>query len=140
MTARIAPARPVDSGEWDGRLRNARDFRRDAEELIALRDDDDNANGVITLIVNAAIAYADALTGKYGGFVNQQDHRAVSAGLARALGQRADKTQLKRLGTILGHKDASSYGPRRSPRQKAQDLLEQLDRFASWVEEEMERR
>jgi hypothetical protein len=136
---KTSPAKPVDSGDWSGRLRNARDFKRDAEELIALRDDDDNANGVITLIVNAAIAYADALTGKYGGFVNQQDHRAVGTGLTRALGQRADKTQLKRLGTILGQKDASSYGPRRTPKQKAQDLLEQLDRFASWVEEEMAR-
>jgi hypothetical protein len=136
---RAAPSKPVDAGDWDGRLRNARDFKRDAEELIALRDDDDNANGVITLIVNAAIAYADALTGKYGRFVNQQDHKTVSTGLTRALGQRADKGQLKPLGTILGQKDASSYGPRRTPRQKAQDLLEQLERFASWVEEEMAR-
>jgi hypothetical protein len=134
------PSRPVEPADADGRLRNARDFKRDAEVLIALRDDDDNANGVITLIVNAAIAYADALTGKYGGFVNQQDHRTVSAGLIRALGQRADKSQLKRLSTIIGQKDASAYGPRRTPRRKAQDLLEQLERFASWVEEEMERR
>jgi hypothetical protein len=134
------PSRPVEPGDAGGRLRNARDFKRDAEELIALRDDDDNANGVITLIVNAAIAYADALTGKYVGFVNQQDHKTVTTGLIRALGQRADKSQLKRLSTILGQKDASSYGPRRSPRQKAQDLLDQLDRFAFWVEEEMERR
>ncbi len=134
------PGRPVDTGEWEGRLRNARDFKRDAEELIDLRADDENANGVITLIVNAAIAYADALTGKYGSFVNQQDHKAVSTGLTRALGLRADKAQLKRLGTIVGQKDASSCGPRRTPKQKAQDLLEQLDRFAAWAEEEMERR
>lgn len=133
------PSRAVEPGDADGRLRNARDFKRDAEELIALRDDDDNANGVITLIVNAAIAYADALTGKYGGFVNQQDHRTVSTGLIKALGQRADKSQLKRLSTIIGQKDASSYGPRRTPRQKAHNLLEQLERFANWVEEEMER-
>jgi hypothetical protein len=137
---KAGPSKSVDEGEPDGRLRNARDFRRDAEELIALREDGDNANGVITFIVNAAIAYADALTGKYGGFVNQQDHKNVSTGLTRALGQRAEKGQLKRLAAILGHKDASSYGPRRSPRQKAQDLLEQLDKFAAWVEMEMSRR
>jgi len=137
--AKVTPSRPATSGEWDGRLRNARDFKRDAEELLELREDDDNANGVITLIVNAAVAYADALTGRYGGFVNQQDHKNVSTTLSRALGHRADKTQLKRLATIIGHKDASSYGPRRTPRQKAQDLLEQLERFASWVEQEMGR-
>lgn len=137
---KVPPSRPVESREADGRLRNARDFKRDAEELLALRDDDDNANGVITLIVNAAIAYADALTSKYGGFVNQQDHKTVSAGLIKALGQRADRSQLKRLAAIIGQKDASAYGPRRTPRQKARDLLEQLERFAGWVEEEMERR
>jgi hypothetical protein len=138
--ARITPAKPVEQGDWEGRLRNARDFKRDAEDLIALRDDDENANGVITLVVNAAIAYADGLTGKFGGFFNQQDHRAVGAAVVRALAQRADKAQVQRLSAILGHKDASSYGPRRTPRAKARDLLEQLERFSVWAEEEMRRR
>lgn len=77
-------------------------------------EDDENTNGVITLIVNAAIAYADALTGKYGGFFNQQDHKTVRPAVERALGRRADPTQLKRLSAIIGQKDPSSYGARRS--------------------------
>lgn len=120
-----------------GRLRNARDFKRDAEELFDLRDDDENANGVITLVVNAAIAYADALTGKYGGYFNQQDHKGVAEAVRRALGNRADSQQVKRLSTILGYKDSSSYGPRRTPKEIAEQLLEQLLRFSEWVELQM---
>lgn len=137
--ARLGPAKPVEHGDWEGRLRNARDFKRDAEDLLAIREDDENANGAITLIVNAAIAYADALTGKYGGFFNQQDHRSVSPAVGNALAQRADPAQLKRLSNILGQKDPASYGPRRTPKEKAADLLEQLDRFSKWVEAEMRR-
>lgn len=135
--ARLGPAKPAEPEDWNGRLRNARDFKRDADELLALRDDEDNANGAVTLIVNAAIAYADALTGRFGGFFNQQDHRSITMAVERALGQRADKSQLKRLAAILGHKDPSSYGPRRTSKQKAIELFEQLERFSVWVEGEM---
>lgn len=132
--AKQGPSKPVDPGEWEGRLRNARDFRRDAENLHDLRDDEENANGVITLIVNAAIAYADALTGKYGRFFNQQDHKSVSTAVERALGHRADSGQIKRLNSIIAHKDASSYGVRRSSKETAGELLKQLERFSEWVE------
>ena len=138
--ARQGPSKPAGSGEWEGRLRNARDFKRDAEDLLQMRDDDENANGAITLIVNAAIAFADALTGKYGGFVNQQDHTGLRAAVERALGQRAEASQVNRLVRILKHKDPSAYGARRSTVDEARELLEQLDRFSSWVELEMQRR
>jgi hypothetical protein len=137
--ARLGPAKPADRGDWEGRLRNARDFKRDARDLLDLREDDENANGAITLIVNAAIAYADALTGKFGGFFNQQDHANVDAAVKRALSARADPDQVKRLSYILGQKDPASYGPRRTPKQKADQLLEQLERFSFWVEAEMSR-
>ena len=128
------PAKPLDPGEWEGRLRNARDFRRDAQELFELRDDGENANGVITLVVHASIAYADALTGKFGAFVNQRDHKGVAAAVERALGKRADSAQMKRLSEIIAQKDPSSYGARRSAKERARDLLSQLDRFSEWVE------
>lgn len=131
---RQGPSKLADPGDWEGRLRNARDFKRDAEDLYQLRGDGENANGVITLVVNAAIAYADALTGKYGGFVNQQDHKAVSPAVERAMGKRADPLQIKRLSGIMAYKDPSSYGARRSPKERAGDLLKQLDRFSEWVE------
>lgn len=132
--ARQGPSKPVEPGGWEGRLRNARDFRRDAEDLHDLRDDDENANGVITLIVNSAIAYADALTGKFGGFFNQQDHRNVCPAVERALGRRADPAQIKRLSAIIAQKDPSSYGARRSLKETSADLLKQLERFSEWVE------
>jgi len=89
---------------------------------------------VITLIVNTAIAYADALTGKYGGFLNQQDHKSVSSAVERALGRRADPAQIKRLSAIIGQKDSVSYGARRSVKATSEDLLKQLERFSEWVE------
>lgn len=135
--ARQGPAKPAGPDDWQGRLRNARDFRRDAEELNELREDEDNANGVITLIVNSAIAYADALTGKFGGFFNQQDHRTVVTAVERALGRRADLAQVKRLSAIIAQKDASSYGARRTRRQTATDLLKKLERFGTWAEQLM---
>jgi hypothetical protein len=128
------PSKPTDAGDWERRLRNARDFKRDAEELHDLRREDENANGVVTLIVNAAIAYADALTGKYGRFFNQQDHKQVSAGVERALGNRAEPAQVKRLSTIIAQKDPSSYGVRQSRKEAAAELLKQLERFSEWAE------
>jgi hypothetical protein len=131
---RQGPSKPAGPGDWEGRLRNARDFKRDAEELHALRNDDENASGVITLIVNAAIAYADALTGKSAGFVNQQDHKTVCSAVERALGQRADPVQIKRLSAMIGQKDPSAYGARRIHKETSADLLKQLERFSDWVE------
>jgi hypothetical protein len=138
--SRQGPAKAAAKGDWEGRLRNARDFKRDAEELFELRADEENANGVIILIVNAAIAYADALTGKYGGYFNQSDHKGVSPAVERALGNRMDPDQVKRLSALIGQKDASSYGARRTPKETARTLLEQLNRFSAWVEQEMRAR
>ena len=36
-----------------------------------------NANPIMVQIVTAAIAYADALTARFGGRVNQRDHAAL---------------------------------------------------------------
>lgn len=43
--SRQGPAKAAEKGEWEGRLRNARDFKRDAEELFELRADEENAMG-----------------------------------------------------------------------------------------------
>ena len=76
--ARQTPSKPAGPGDWEGRLRNARDF--------------------------------------------------------------ADTSQVNRLTRILRHKDPAAYGARRSTMEEARDLLEQLDRFGAWVEQEMQRR
>ena len=136
--ARRGPSKTADSEDAQARLRAARDFHRDAQELHELRVAQDNANGTITLIINAAIAYADALTAHFGGFINQQDHRAVIKAIQSALGRRAEPTQLERLRRIIDEKDAAAYGIRRFTHQRASDMLGQLDRFAQWVEQELQ--
>lgn len=135
--ARRGPSKSADPSDAGGRLREARDFKRDAEELHALRRDSDNANGVITLIVHAAIAYADALTARYGGFINQKDHRAVVRALEISLGKRASAQQLEHLRRILDEKDAASYGVRFGRHERAQKLLDRLERFALWAEQQL---
>ena len=135
--ARRGPSKTADSEDANGRLRAARDFHRDAQDLHSRRGQPDNANGTITLIINAAIAYADALTAHFGGFINQQNHRAVIKGIESALGRRVESGQLERLRRIIDEKDAAAYGIRRFTHQRASDMLEQLNRFAEWVEQQL---
>lgn len=135
MVARTGAARPADSGEWRGRVDNARAFHRAAEQL--LRDHPLGANGnpVIVLIVHAAIAYGDALTAFGGGKINQKDHAQLPKLVATALGPRSNPEQVKRLARILGEKDGASYGARVGRMEHTTNLFEQLDRFARWAED-----
>ncbi|HEX8830013.1 MAG TPA: hypothetical protein VF705_02550 [Longimicrobium sp.] len=131
-------AREARSGEWQGRLDNARAFHRAARDLLAVPDEGQNGNPAVVLIVHAAIAYGDALTASAGGRVNQRDHSGLPKLVRDALGQKADPTQIRRLEKILEEKDAASYGARTVRGDHARQLLEQLDRFARWVGDQLE--
>lgn len=133
MAARIGSAR--DSGEWRGRLDNARAFHRAAERLLNDHPVGTNANPIILLIVHAAIAYGDALTSQGGGKVNTQNHDQLPKLVTTALGPRSDSDQMKRLGRILAEKDVAAYGARVGRMQHTTDLFEQLQRFARWTED-----
>ncbi len=135
MVPRIGAARTADSGEWRGRLGNARAFHRAAEQLLVNHPQGANGNPVIVLIVHAAIAYADALTAFGGGKINQKNHAQLPKLVATALGPRSNEEQVKRLGRILGEKDAASYGARVGRMEHPTNLYEQLDRFARWAED-----
>lgn len=137
--AREGPSKRAQPGAWQGRLDNARAFHEAARDLLELRDMDANANPVVSEIVNAAIAYADALSARFGGVINQQDHQAAVQTPRRALRSRADAKQLGRLSQILQQKDAAQYGVRRGRMDHARQLIEQLERLASWVETELAR-
>jgi hypothetical protein len=71
---RTGPSRPGDASFAAGRLESARAFHDAARDVAALAGEGANANPIVSQLVNAAIAYADALTATFSGRVNQRDH------------------------------------------------------------------
>lgn len=136
---RTGASKPVDPDHWSGRLANAKAFHRSAHEGMALAEPGGNTNPVMSDIVLAAIAYADALTAKYKRRVNQQDHSAVVAALRDALGNSLPDAQARRLRNILDDKDEVQYGVRVGRMHDAQQMLDELDAFAQWAETELRR-
>jgi hypothetical protein len=135
VVARIGTARNANSGEWRGRVDNARALHHAAEKLLHNHQPGANGNPIIVLIVHAAIAYGDALTAFGGGKINQKDHAQLPKLVATALGPRSNAEQVKRLARILSEKDAASCGSRVGRMEHTSNLLEQLDRFARWAED-----
>ena len=136
---RTGSSKTVPDDFWVGRLSNARSFHAAARLLLDLHEAGQNTNPIIAQVVDAAIAYADAVTARRGNRINQQDHQALAALLRTVLGNRLPAPQLAHLKTILGEKDAASYGVRPGTFAQAQRLLERLDDFAAWAEEELAR-
>lgn len=126
--------RKVPTTEWRGRRDNGRAFLASAAALRDLADQASNGNPIMSSAINAAIAFADALTIRYSGTQNAGEHRNVTLALQRALGDRADATQVQRLGRIIGRKDATQYGHRPATLDEARHLVEQCERFAEWAE------
>lgn len=139
MMTRRGPAKLVEKGYGEARLKLARAFLKAAQDEMTLAEPADIGNPIVSQIVNAAIAYADALTGQFGGRVNQHDHSASTKNLAAALGNRFPAAQENRLRRILAEKDAAQYGIRMKSVGDARRLLGQLETFAAWVETEFAR-
>jgi len=129
----------VDRAVWKGRARNARDFLATARNELELAEEGANGNPIMSLIVLSAIAFADALTIKYGGIQNTQDHAAIVKTMKHAMGNRVDRGQLKRLGQIVAKKPVAQYDFRASTIEEAGSLFEQLIRFSEWAEVELSR-
>ncbi len=108
---------------WKGRLKNAQDFHAAAKTLLDLYEPGHNTNPILVQIVDAAIAYADAVTACRGGRINQQDHQALGELLRAVLGNRLPNPQLSHLKVILNEKDGASYGVRPGTHQQAVRLL-----------------
>lgn len=132
---RKGASRSVDPALASARLEIARAFRQAAQDTADLARDGTPANPIVSQIVTAAVAYADALTAKHAGIVNQKDHGAVVKTLRDVLGQRLPKAQETNIRTILQEKDESQYGFRIMGIAEAQRLLARLDAFAAWVED-----
>ena len=137
---RKGPAKRVDRAYGQQRLEVARAFLKAAQDESALADDGAIGNPIVSQVVNAAIAYADAITAALAGRVNQQDHAAVVKALRDALGERLPDPQARRLRRMLAEKDPAQYGARLLRMKEARRLLTDLEEFATWVEAEMARR
>lgn len=132
MTGR-GSRKAVDAGHASARLVQAREFHESARSLVALGRNT-SYNGAIALMVTAAIAYADAITGRAKGIVNQQDHQRAPKLLRDVLGNRLPDKQEKVFRRLLGRKDEVNYGARSATFDEAQRLLQELDDFAAWAE------
>lgn len=135
---RKGTTKAVEKGFGDGRLRIARSYLKAARIEIAMSETGDIGNPAMSQIVNAAIAYADALTSRFARKINRADHAAVVKTLRDALGNRLPTAQASRLRSILDEKDESQYGIRARSLPDAKNLLDRLEKFAEWAEVELE--
>jgi hypothetical protein len=84
---RTGSAKAADKNFAQGRLTLARAYLKAAQDEAARAEEDSIGNPIISQIVHAAIGYADALTAKFAGRVNQQDHGGAVKILRDAFGQ-----------------------------------------------------
>ena len=137
MMVRIGASKKAPVDHWTGRRDNARAFHEAARTQVALLSESANANPIISLIATAAIGYADSVTSKRLGVVNQEQHEQVVTTLRKAVGNRLTAATAKQLSSILKEKSTSQYGARRGSMETATRLLDALDAFAQWVEQEL---
>lgn len=136
---RSGSTKAVDASHGLNRLIIARAFLESAQNQVTIAQSGTLGNPIAATIVNAAIAYTDALTATFGNKINQQDHSAVVKTLRQVMGNRLPKAQETRLSRILGTKDLAQYGGRFMLLAEAQSLLCQLEEYATWAESEMVR-
>jgi hypothetical protein len=136
---RKGPSKAVTTDYGNRRLDLARAFLKAARDEATLAEEGAVGNPIVSQVVNAAIAYADAITAARLGRVNQQDHDGVHKVLRDALGERLPEVQARRLRKLLGAKDAAQYGARLLRKDDAVRLLEEAEAFAVWAESELTR-
>lgn len=136
---RKGPSKAVDTAYGNRRLAVARAFLKAAQDEAAVADETAVGNPIVSQVVNAAIAYADAISAARLGRVNQQDHEGIHKVLRDALGERLPEVQARRLRRILSMKDAAQYGARLLRKDEAARLLDEADAFARWAEGELAR-
>lgn len=133
------PWKQVDRSRGRGRHRDGRAFLQTAQDALALADPGDSGKPIMSNALRAVIAYADALTIKFGGIKNTQDHKTLPRTLQQALGQRARKKQLRRLRRLLGQKNDIDYHHRDMDLEEARRFLKRAERFGKWAEQELMR-
>jgi hypothetical protein len=135
--ARSDSWRRVERDTWKIRLQNARDFMQSARESMQLADEGSSGDPIMSQACLAAIAYADALTIRYGGIKNAGDHGKIVAVVKQAMGNRADQGMLQLLARILSRKNQIQYAAHVSSHAEAQRYLEQVSKFREWAEAQL---
>ncbi|PSJ60406.1 hypothetical protein [Pseudaminobacter soli (ex Li et al. 2025)] len=132
---RTGSTKKKDAAYASARLVLARGFLKNARNSITVADLGDIGNPTMSTVINCVIAYADVLTAKYKGAINQEDHQAVVKLLRAALGKDLPSKQESNLKALLEQKDEVQYGSRVKTHADAQRALERLEEFAKWAEE-----
>lgn len=93
-----------------------------------------NAAGV--LIVHSAIAYADAVSIKFGGVKSQgQDHNQTITLLKEILSESIENRKaFRQLEKIIAHKNAVSYSGDVYESKDVEKLWKNFERFKNWAE------
>ncbi|MFA5804364.1 MAG: HEPN domain-containing protein [Melioribacteraceae bacterium] len=96
-----------------------------------------NAAGL--LIVHSAIAYADALTIKYGGVKSKsENHQDVVKLLEIVVKESESKNiALNQLERLIAHKSTVAYSGELYDEQDIDKLFKHLERFKTWVEKQL---
>lgn len=134
---RAGPRKKVDAAFAAGRLRSARDFMQAAQNALTLAEEGQNAAPIVSNMVNAAIAYGDAITARLRGVANAQDHRAAPTLLREVLGNDLPREQEARFRRILAEKDSSQYGAKEIALATAHKRMLDLTRFSGWAEDQL---
>lgn len=108
-------------------------FLDNAQELLELGSGSD-CRSTVTLCVNAAIAFGDALTLSRLREVNTGDHTRLTTLLRRALGNQLTSAAERDLRNLLGQKQDASYGHRILKREDAERALERALRLRRFAE------
>jgi hypothetical protein len=135
--ARTRSTKKKDAAYVSGRLVVARGYLKDARNSNAWADVGDMGNPSISTVINCAIAYADAITAKYRGEINQGDHGAVVKLLRAVFGNELPNRQEAILKALLDQKDEVQYGSRSKSRDDAERALERLEEFVAWAETQL---
>lgn len=133
MTGR-GPWTAVDRSNWRGRRRDGQNFLQTAEDALALADPGESGKPAMSNALRSVIAYGDALTIRFAGIKNTGEHSDLPRTLRRALGDRADRDQLRRLRRLLGKKNAIDYHHRDMALGEARRYLKRARRFARRAE------
>lgn len=136
---RRGPWRVVPESEWPGRRENARAFLKAGRDLLAIAEETSVGNPIITQAIDSVIAFADAVSIKFGQIQNTADHRGLTRALKTAIGARLPKEQEQRAGRLLTWKDDARYGHRVASIREARSVMQQAERFAEWAEAELAR-
>jgi len=129
------PRKSVDAQHGEGRRRAAQDYLAAARDALALSKPGRNCSPAVSQLALAAVAYADALTVRRAGIVNQHDHAQAPRLLRDTLKDALPEAQERRFKKILGVKDEAQYGARAIRYEEALRLVEDVEAFAQWAED-----